>query len=241
MNILICDDVAQEALKLEDAILAPYGGTASGFEGNIIRFDNGKDALACILSDAKIDLCFLDILMPEMDGITLARRLREVQYKGEIVFLTATKEYAVESYEVRAYDYLLKPPNARTIAQILRRFTDTQKNADTTGIPVATRTLARFLFFHEISFIEVIGKKVYFHLLDGSEIEINATFSEFLPKVLADRRFAQCHRSYVVNMDAVSYIQGREIFFRCGKKAPISRSNAEFDKQYIKSVFEKER
>ena len=235
MNILICDDIHDDALNLEKAV------KATGFEGNVICVENGKDAIACILSGAKIDLCFLDILMPEMDGVKLAKRLRESQYKGEIVFLTTTKEHAFESYEVRAFDYLLKPPNAKTIAQILRRIADTQKNTDAAGIPVVTRTLTRFLFFHEISFIEVIGKKVYFRLLNGSEIEINATFSEFLPKVLADKRFAQCHRSYVVNMDAVSYIQGREIFFRCGKKAPISRSNAEFDKQYIKWVFGKER
>ena len=234
MNILICDDIRDEAINLEKAI------KVTGFEGNVIRVDNGKDAIACILSGAKIDLCFLDILMPQMDGVELARRLREMQYKGEIVFLTTTREHAVESYEVEAYDYLIKPVNAKTIAHILRQIADAKKNADTAGIPLSTRTLIRFLFFHEISFIEVMGKKVYFHLLDGSNIEINGTLSEFLPKILADRRFTQCHRSFVVNMDAVSYIKGREIFFRCGRKAPISKYYAEFDKRYIKWVFGKE-
>ena len=235
MNILICDDIRDEALKLEEAV------KAAGFEGNIIRFDNGKDALACILSDAKIGVCFLDVLMPGMDGMSLARKMREAHYKGEIVFLTATKEYAVDSYEIKAHSYLLKPPNAAKIAQILREITEAQKSADTAGIPVTTRTLTRFLFFHEISYVEVMGKKVFFYLIDGGEIEINATFSELLPKFLADRRFAQCHRSFVINMDAVSYIQGREVFFRRGRKAPISKSYAEFDKQYIKWVFGTER
>jgi DNA-binding LytR/AlgR family response regulator len=179
--------------------------------------------------------------MPEMDGITLARRLREEKYKGEIVFLTATNEYASESYEVRAHSYLIKPPNAHSIAQILHEIENVQKSADTAGIPIVTRTMTRFLFFHEISYVEVIGKKVYFHLLDGSDIEITATLSEVLPIFLVDKRFAQCHRSYIINMNAISYIQDKEIFFRCGKKAPVSKNYAEFDKQYIKWVFGMER
>ena len=142
MNILICDDIAEEALKLEAAI------KASGFEGNVICFDNGKDALAHIQSGAKTDLCFLDILMPQMDGTALARKLRDAHYEGEIVFLTTTNEYAAESYRVGAHDYLLKPPNAHSIAKILREITDAQENADTAGIPVVTRTLTRFLFFN---------------------------------------------------------------------------------------------
>jgi DNA-binding LytR/AlgR family response regulator len=97
MNILICDDKEEEARKLEEAI------KMSGFEGNLVCFNKGADALACILSDAKIDICFLDVLMPQMDGITLARKLRKAHYTGVIIFLTTTKEYAVDSYGVKAY------------------------------------------------------------------------------------------------------------------------------------------
>ena len=235
MNILICDDIAEESLKLEETI------KVTGFEGNIVRFCNGKDAFAHIQSGMNIDVCFLDIIMPQMDGIALSRRLRAEKYQGEIVFLTTTNEHAAESYQVGAYDYLLKPPNAHNIAKILRGITDAQKATDTAGIPIETRTLTRFLFFHEISHVEVMGKKVYFYLINDGCIEINATFSDLLPIFLADRRFAQCHRSYLINMDAVSYIQGRDVFFRDGKKAPISRNYAEFDNQYIKWVFSKEK
>ena len=62
MNILICDDIPEEAQKLEEAI------NAAGFKGNLVCFNRGADALGCILSGAKIDVCFLDVLMPNMDG-----------------------------------------------------------------------------------------------------------------------------------------------------------------------------
>ncbi|MDR0444426.1 MAG: LytTR family DNA-binding domain-containing protein [Treponema sp.] len=235
MNILICDDIAEEAQNLEEAI------KAAGFEGNLNCFNNGADALSHVKSGGAVDLCFLDIIMPEMDGICLARRLREAKYNGEIVFLTTTNEYAAESYQVGAHSYLIKPPNAQSIADILRKIADAKKNADTAGIPVVTRNMTRFLFFNEISYVEVMGKKVYFHLLDGGNVEITAALNEILPQFLEDTRFAQSHRSYIINMNAVSYIQDKEIFFRCGKKAPISKNYAEFARQYIKWVFGKER
>lgn len=235
MNILICDDIHDEAVKLEEAV------KTSGFEARCVLFNSGEDAFAHIQSGTKVDVCFLDILMPEMKGTELAKKMRGAQFKGEIVFLTTTNEYACESYEVGAYSYLLKPPNAQTVAKILSGIAEAQKSADTGGIPISTRTLTRFLFFREISHVEVKGHNVCFRLLDGGEIEVNAALSEFLPKLLEDRRFAQCHRSFVVNMDAVSQIHGREVFLRCGRKAPISKNFMEFDKIYLKRIFGKEK
>ena len=85
-----------------------------------------------------------------------------------------------------------------------------------------------------------MGKKVYFRLLDGCDIGINAVLSELLPKFLEDSRFAQCHRAFIVNMDAVLQIQGKEVFFRCGRKAPIAQKNTDFSSKYTKWLFRKE-
>ena len=119
MNILICDDIRDEALELEDAI------KASGFEGNIICFDNGKNALAGILSGAKIDVCFLDILMPEMKGTELAQKMREAGFKGEVVFLTSTNEYAAEACQKRETRFgrnieLVVKPKGKQLAIMVR-------------------------------------------------------------------------------------------------------------------------
>jgi len=95
------------------------------------------------------------------------------------------------------------------------------------------------LLFRDISHIEVIGHYVYFRLLDGSEIEVKAALTEFLPTLMEDKRFAQCHRSYIVNMNAVSVIHNREVFMECGMKAPISRSYMGFGRQYSEWVFGK--
>ena len=166
-------------------------------------------------------------------------KMREAGFRGEIVFLTSTNEYAAESYSVRAYYYLLKPPRTEKVAEILADIRDAHKSADTAGIIVVTRTLNTFLFFRDISHIEVKRNYVYFRLLDGSEIEVKAALTEFLPKLMEDKRFAQCHRSFVVNMNAVSVIHNREILMECGRKVPVSRSYMGFGRHYSEWVFGK--
>ena len=232
MNILICDDVRDEAVKLEKAIKQ-----IDGLEANCIHFNNGEEALFFLQSGAKIDVCFLDIIMPQMNGTELAFNIRKMNANMAIVFLTTSNEYASEAFDVGAFHYLLKPPDVLKVKNILKCIDDAQKSADTAGIPISTRSINRILFFKEISYIEVIQNKVYFRLLDGSEIAVYYTLTEIMPQLMADGRFAQCQRSYVVNMDAVLQICGNEIFLKCGRKVPISRSYNNFKSQYFLHIF----
>ncbi|MCL2245183.1 MAG: LytTR family DNA-binding domain-containing protein [Treponema sp.] len=238
MNILICDDIRDEALKLENAV------KKAGFGDSLVIFEKAQDALECIKnseadnpSSAKIDVCFLDIIMPEMDGIELAGKMRAAGFSGKIIYLSTSRDYGVESYQVKAYNYLLKPVNVKDVAQLLNEIKNSAPNEDTAGIKIETRNMTRFVHFYEISFVEVINKNVYFRLLDGSEVVIFASLSEVLPQLTADGRFAQCHRSYVVNMDAIAQIQGKEILFQCGRKAPVSRKYNNFNSQYFTRIF----
>ncbi|MCL2809563.1 MAG: LytTR family DNA-binding domain-containing protein [Treponema sp.] len=231
MNILICDDIKEEALKLEEAI------KTSGLEANLITFNNGADVLSYIKKGVNVDICFLDIIMPEIDGIELARKLRKENYNGKIIFLTSSNDYSTESYQVKAYFYLLKPPCPNEVKKILEEISTLSHVEDTAGLPVTNRKSLRFIYFHEISYIEVISPKVYFYLLDGSTVIENMTLNEILPHLTMDGRLAQCHRSYVVNMDSVSHINAKEAFLRCGKKIPIARSNKEFSKKYFERIF----
>jgi DNA-binding LytR/AlgR family response regulator len=91
--------------------------------------------------------------------------------------------------------------------------------------------------FKNISHVEVIRHNVHFRLINGKEIQIAGVFSEIIPKLLTDKRFAQCHRSFVVNMDAISGIQGNVAIMNDGKNIPISKNYSEFKKQYNNRLF----
>ena len=234
INVLICDDVQDDGIGLELAI------KAAGVGANCRRFEKGADALSHFKAGSKVDACFLDIVMPEMNGVELARQIRKTEAGGEtmceIVFLSSSNEFASESFEVRAFSYLLKPPDPQKVANVLREIIAGKKAADVSGIPVSTKTLTKFLYFREVSFIEVINYKVYFHLVDGSEIALVSTLGAILPRILEDKRFAQCHRSFVVNMNDVNKIRDNSVLMYSGKQIPISRTYAGFCDKYIEYI-----
>jgi len=228
MNILICDDIQDEAVKLE------YAVKKADNEANVSRFLKAQDALNYIKTGVHIDVCFLDIIMPEMDGIELATNMRSAGFNNKIIFLTTSNDYGAESYQVKAYFYLLKPVKTEEVARLLNEIKSGAPDGDSAGIKIVTRKVTEFLYFKDISFVEVINKNVYFRLLDGGEIVIFASLGDVLPQLTADGRFAQCHRSFVVNLDAITQIHGKEIMLRCGRKVSISRSYKGFCDLYFK-------
>ena len=237
MNILICDDVNDDALRLKNIIKEINKNT------HIVIFNTAEDALTFITERKSHnqmvmpDICFLDILMPEIDGITLARMMRDNRYTGHIAFLTNTNDYAAESYRVRASSYLLKPPYKEDVEKILIELENERKIEDTKGLLIKTKTTTMFLMFKDISHIEVLGHKVYYRLIKGEEIVESARFVDIASNLLSDKRFAQCHRSFVVNMDDVYKIQNNLAIMKSGKNIPISRNYADFSDRYVEYLF----
>lgn len=234
MNILLCDDQQAESAKLADLL------RDTGVEVNTVVFHNGEEALAYVREGAAVDVCFLDIVMPGMNGVALAEKLRADGFTGEIVFLTFSNEYAAESYQVDAFTYLLKPPNLDRVRDLLQKLENARINRDTAGIFIKTKKITRFLLFREINYVEVMQHKVYFKLVDGDELEMNAAFGEIAPQLLTDRRFAQCHGSILVNMNAISSITAKDIDLRDGTKLPVSKRYSGIKKQYVQWLFDED-
>lgn len=141
-------------------------------------FHTGADALEYFHSGAHIDVCFLDILMPEMTGITLAERLRENGFDGRIVFQTTTNDFASEAFGVEAFFYMLKPPTMESVEKILRKLEAAQKETDIGVIMIKTASSLVPVVFRDISHAEVINHTVYLRLMSGDELEVNIVFNE---------------------------------------------------------------
>ena len=234
MNILICDDVSDVAIQLTKIISLSFP------DAYIRTFNSAAGTLAFFRSGKIPDICFLDIIMPGMDGILLAEKLRTEGYGGPIVFLTLSNDFAAQSYKVEAFSYLLKPPNEKEVIAILHRVEKAYKERDAAGIHVKTKRITRFILHRDISHVEVINQKLFIRLIDGTEVEIWSSLSEIVPKLTGESRnsrFAQCHNSFVVNMDNISYIQGNTIIMKEGIKIPITKKYADFKKLYEKRVF----
>ena len=227
MNILICDDMPKDAEKLVRLL----GHACAG--ANIAVFKCGADVLDYVRSGAAADICFLDIIMPEMNGIELAEKLRESGFKGAIVFLTTSNEYAHESYRVEAFDYLIKPPSPEAVLVVLQKLEAARLSEDTDGITLKVFGVARKILFRDIEYAEVKNHKVFILLTSGGSVDVSAPLSEIAPRLLCDNRFAQCHASYIVNMDAISSISGSEITMRGGARISVSKKYADTKRKYL--------
>ena len=140
MNILICDDIKAEIIEIEQMF------KESGFDINIKSFTSGREALAYVQGE-DVDVCFLDIIMPEISGVTLAEKLRASGYNGEIVFLTSSNEYAAESYKVKAFSYMLKPIKPYDVREVLNSLEKAKKKSDSDGIFIKASKTARIRLF----------------------------------------------------------------------------------------------
>jgi DNA-binding LytR/AlgR family response regulator len=231
MNILICDDMPEESAALNDLL------KRSGYTVNTVVFDTGQAALAYIESGKKTDVCILDIVMPDMSGVELSARLRKGGFNGEIVFLSTSNEYGSESYEVKAFTYMLKPPTPESVKVLLETLMGSRENADTVSIWLKTPGIARSVRLKDIMCVEVIQHRVHFRLRDGSVLVVTTTLSEIERELLQDARFVKCHRSYIVNIDEIIEISEHEIIMRKDIRIPVARTYRDIRSKYYRRAF----
>lgn len=199
------------------------------------EFENPIDALK-YLQDNRVDCIFLDINMPELDGVNLAKILSKLDSKVKIVFITAYREYAVEAFEIKAFDYLLKPYSEARINEVLENLIAAKEESDEAKelnkinkVTVFSGEKMIVVSLEEIYFIEVIDKDTKIYTKDGvylSKMKISR-WEEILPK----SKFYRSHRSYIVNLDKIKEVEPwfnstyilkmKDISF----KVPVSRNN----------------
>lgn len=206
------------------------------------EFDNPIDALKFI-QDNSVDTIFLDINMPELDGMSLGKIITKLNPDLKIIFITAYKDYAAEAFEIKAFDYLLKPYSEARINEVLSNL----ENSKISSIPKENNRLNKItvmlgekmivLSIDEICYIEIIEKESLIYTQDfcyTSKLNLSK-WEELLPK----NRFYRTHRSYIVNLDKIREIEpwfnGTYILKieNIKSKIPVSRNNIKEFKELL--------
>ena len=107
MRLAICDDNELQREMISDVINEYI--RERRLDVNVSVFESGLKLIDSVRTQGRYDIYILDMLMPEMNGLEVASTLRMLKDDGKIIFLTATLDYAVASYDVRAFYYLVKP------------------------------------------------------------------------------------------------------------------------------------
>lgn len=216
--LLLCSILS----KLEGALVV---GTA----------ENASDTIALIREQSP-DLAFLDIELPDMKGIELAEKLREIKPDIEIVFITAHQEYSLDAFKLYASDYILKPIDEERVKSTFRRIHKMLETSKKSNIPPYTETCRIsinlgnervFIKLDEIFYIEKSGRHTLIYCTNG-KFKTRQTLQE-MEKHLG-RKFFRSHKSFIINTDRIerivtfpnsSYYEVK--FNNCEDKALLSR------------------
>lgn len=204
----------------------------------ISTFSDG-DSLIHAHSAAPFDIIFLDVVMPLLNGISTAWEIRETDKVVKIVFLTSSPEYAVDSYRVKASNYLLKPVSRDALLRCMDElFQELRKQ--TRSLAIKTTGAVHQVDIDSIEYMEAQNKKVLFVLTDGRTITSVDPLYIFEQKLTADDGFFKCSRSYIVNIHRIATYTQKEVRMRSGARIPISRScQREFEAAYFAAIFGK--
>ncbi|MDN4161423.1 LytR/AlgR family response regulator transcription factor [Nocardioides abyssi] len=181
----------------------------------VLTSDSATEGLR-ILQDADVDVVFLDVQMPGLTGLELAQVLSRFRTPPAIVFVTAHDEHAVEAFEVRAVDYVLKPVRADRLAEAVRRVVEATGGARQAGVEPATARdevqvaverggVTRFVERSSISHVEAQGDYARLHLSDGSYL-VRTPLSQ-LEEEWGPAGFVRIHRSLLVSLAHVAEVR----------------------------------
>ena len=231
MRIAVCDDEQ----KFIDDFKRITDKLYPSLDMVVDTFSDGTELLKSFGFRA-YDLVFLDIEMPEMDGITLAEKLRETSDEVSIVFLTGHIEYAVKGYEVNALRYLTKPADEQKVKDVIDRVLKTL--GDVKMLWIKTEEGEGKLRLSDILFIESQNQNVLISTAEDS-YSVRGNMNDY-EKRLEQEGFFRIHRGYIVSLARVSRLSGKEVVMEDGTTLPVSRSKEARLKEVLFSFISRE-
>lgn len=184
-----------------------------------------------VLHNQKIDLIFLDVSMPQLSGLELAKNISK---ETKVIFTTASAEHAIESYELNALDYLLKPiTHERFLKSISRFFEIINENISIISTKVEETKSNPFIFLRvnrknikvfisDILYVQ--GLKDYVKVITEKENYITYLKLNYLEAKLSEKKFIRVHKSYIVSIDKVKSFTSLDIELENRREIPIGKS-----------------
>ena len=228
MKIALCDDIKEDLERLESIIL--NSGLLN--KEDIYVFSSSIELLESVEKNGGYDIVFLDVDMPQLNGIQLGKKLREKNPDVAVIFQTGFPQYAIEGYECEALRYILKPVTPEKIEQALERALSVIRSRNH-YVMVKLRKSVHRIFIREILYVECCRRHIIYHLRDR-DIDTIGVLSEVYES-LRNHGFYQVHQGYIVNFDKIYDFKGYDIILEGGVTVPVSvRKKAEVMQEYVK-------
>ncbi|MBQ9120157.1 MAG: response regulator transcription factor [Lachnospiraceae bacterium] len=201
-------------------------------------FHSPLELLAEIEKGMRVDILFLDVIMPGENGINVAKEIREYDSNVKIIFLTSSSEFAVQSYTVGAYFYQLKPIWAESFFRLMDSVISECKKEQEFSLILRCKTGITRIELSRLIYCEVLGRTLLFYLENGKVVERVGSMDELCDQLAQYESFLRPHRSFLVNMEYVQNISHRAITLSNLTEIPIPHGKcSEIKNKYLDYVF----
>lgn len=217
IRVAIVEDDEKDSALLEK-YLAEYGKE----NGEAFSVDVFADPLVFLGQyDASYDIVFMDIELPDMNGMQASARLRKTDEDVMIIFVTNMAQFAVKGYEVDAFDFVIKPVAYNDFAIRLRRALRRLSRRADLGLRVKDYDGSmRIVGITSVQYIEVADHSLKYHT-DAGVTESRGRLDD-LEKTLEGKGFFRCNRCYLVNLRYVTSVEGDDLVV-AGNRLKIAR------------------
>lgn len=221
IRIALCDDNRMYIDELSKIISMVCCSENIDFE--VIKFPCGEDLLSFYNNKKSyFDLVILDILMDGINGIETAKLIRDFEQNVPIMFITSSKEYALDSYDVSAFSYILKPFDYDIIKNKLLILLDSISNSKKNLLYVKSNQDVYTISLSETVYFESNLRKVSAYDINNNSISFYNKLSN-IEKDTLKLNFIRCHRSFLVNLSYIKNIVGSNIITINDCTIPISQ------------------
>lgn len=225
LRIALCDDDPAQ-LELLEHLIQSYIIDRNLKHCQILAFSSAQTLLTS--SDPhQYDLYLLDVVMPEQNGIDLGKNLRNLGAQAPIIYLTTSREFAVDSYEIHAFHYLVKPVEPEKLFSVLDQALAGYRQQETHYIVAKTKEATLRIPLKDIMYAELYSRTIRYHLADGqmvSTITLREPFQAAMAMLLEHDSFVLCGASYVVNLAYVSAMQKEGAMMKDGSLLILPKS-----------------
>lgn len=225
MRIAICDDEPLCRTQVFQ-LTKEYAAQSNNKDISFVQFSTADALLESARKLGGFDIYILDILMPGINGIQLGQQLREFGYDGKIIYLTSSTEFAIDSYKVKAFHYILKPIQKELFFSVLDEALESVAYKKNKSLIVKTKENSVRLSYDSIMYAELSRRTILYHLTNGKTVEstsIRTTFSEAVQELVRDERFTLCGASMVVNLHHITMIENETLVFKDIYKTYLSK------------------
>ena len=225
MQIALCDDEEIYHEKIQN-LIGQYKQLHSDRTLSLSSFSSGKELLNHVDEYGGFNLYILDCIMPGMNGIELGAALRKRGDSGFLLYLTTSPDFALDSYRVDAFDYLLKPVDRdlffRSLDKAYRSFSQLMQEA----VAVKTADSIRMLPIADIRYAERVDKHIDYYLTDNTVIHstsFNGSFQSAVEELVAHKGMLLVGSSFVVNLFHVTEVTKSDLILTGKLQVPVPR------------------